>query len=95
MPMDALGQSDLPTTLAGLPTAGQRFQNDGARSYLAAAAYGDVTQDRRIAPDEHVVAYFGMAVAFFLPSGAQDDAGSKIERSNWVYSYLCRENRVL
>jgi hypothetical protein len=43
------------------------FQNDGARSYLAAAAYGDVTQDRRIAPDEHVVAYFGIAVAFFLP----------------------------
>ncbi len=41
------------------------------------------------------VAYFGIAVAFFLPRGAQGDAGSKIERSNWVYSYLCRENRVL
>ena len=53
---------------------GQRFQHDGARTYLAAAAYGNVTQDRRIAPDEHVVAYFGMAVAFFLPRGAQGDA---------------------
>jgi len=85
MPMDALGAgterlSHHPRRIAHrCPPLGQRFQHDGARTYLAAAAYGNVTQDRRIAPDEHVVAYFGMAVAFFLPSGAQDDAGSKIE----------------